>query len=202
MSTMPSTEIEAAVAGDQRVLLYGVIWDDYLRLLAMRGPDVRIPRIAYLDGEVELMSPGERHETVGTMIGRLLEIYAYVRDVPLYGMGSTTFRKRAKARGAEPDESYVLGRKPKPRPDLAIEVVVTSGGIDKLAIYAGLGVPEVWLWRRGSLQVHVLRGNRHRPAAASALLPDLDVELLASFVGHSDQHQAVVDYARRLRGED
>ena len=32
-------------------------------------------------------------------------------------------------------------------PDIAIEVVVTSGLVDKMAVYAGLGVPEVWLWR-------------------------------------------------------
>ena len=200
MPTMPSTEIETAVAGDQRVLLYGVTWDDYSRLLAMRGRDNSVPRIAYLEGEVELMSPGARHESVGTMIARLLEAYGLERNVPLIGMGRTTQRKRLRARGLEPDESYVLGSEPKARPDLAIEVVITSGGIDKLAVYQGLGVPEVWVWRRGRLRVHVLRGKGYHAQATSALLPDLDLELLAAFVERPDQHEAILEYLGRLRG--
>lgn len=39
-----------AFEGDQRVFLHGVSWQDYERLLAMRG-DASSPRIAYLAGE-------------------------------------------------------------------------------------------------------------------------------------------------------
>ena len=53
-------------------------------------------------------------------------------------------------RGVEPDECYVFGDAPDPeRPDLAIEVVWTRGGIDKREIYRALGVRELWFWRRG-----------------------------------------------------
>jgi hypothetical protein len=44
-------------------------------------------------------------------------------------------------RGVEPDECYVLGDVAEPaRPDLAIEVVWSSGGINELEIYRKLGV--------------------------------------------------------------
>lgn len=44
------------------------------------------------------------------------------------------------------DQSFSLGSV-KTIPDLSIEVVVTSGGVDKLARYQALGVPEVWFWQ-------------------------------------------------------
>jgi Uma2 family endonuclease len=201
MSAMPSTEIDSATARDHRVRLHGVTWDDYQRLLAMRGPKKGALRIAYLEGEVELMSPGERHESVGRMISRLLAIYALARRVPLNERGSTTWRRRLRARGVEADESYVLGSARKTRPDLAIEVVITSPGIDKLAIYHGLGVPEVWIWRSGRVRVHVFRRTRYRVQAKSELLPDLDLDLLLSFIDRQDQTEATADYWRALGGQ-
>ena len=85
------------------------------------------------------------------------------------------------------------------RPDLAIEVVWTSGGIDKLEIYARLGVGEVWFWRDGRIEVHVLRGGRHERATRSALLPDLDIDLLCSFLDRPTALQAVRAFRAALR---
>jgi Uma2 family endonuclease len=58
-----------------------------------------------------------------------------------------TFRKPAKERGLEPDECYVL-QTLRDVPDIAIEVAYRHGVIDKLHVYAGLGVKEVWLWEQ------------------------------------------------------
>lgn len=194
-----STELHGDDDLDQRVRLSGVPWQDYERLLEIRG-ERSVPRITYLQGELELMSPSERHEIVANMIGRLLEAYALERRLPLQAFGSTTWRKRAKQRGAEADKCYMLGLEPKRRPDLAIEVVVTSGGIDKLDVYAGLGVPEVWFWRRGGqFTIHVLRGARYATAARSALLPEIDLRLLARLVERHDQTRTVRLYLRLLR---
>jgi Uma2 family endonuclease len=68
-----------------------------------------------------------------------------------------TFRHEPKERGLEPGECYVVG-KPQAEgfPELAIEVVVTSGWINKLEVYSGLGVREVWLWADGRILVYVL----------------------------------------------
>jgi Uma2 family endonuclease len=179
------------------VLLHGVSWDVYVQL----GEDNPGLRLTYLDGELEIMSPSDHHELDKTMLARLLEAYADERDLELNGFGNTTFRKRAKKRGLEPDECYVLrplqGPLPR-RPDLAIEVVLTSWQIDKLEVYRGLGVPEVWVWRGGAIQVHVLGQDRYERRERSALLPELDLVRLASFVRRRDQVRAVREYRRGL----
>ena len=44
------------------------------------------------------------------------------------------------------DECYCLGELTE-IPDIALEIAITSGGIDKLSVYQGLGVTEVWFLR-------------------------------------------------------
>ena len=166
---------------DQHVCLHSVSWQDYERVLAIRG-ERTVPRITYLRGELELMSPSSRHEIVASAIRGLLYLWAVERNVPLLPFGSTTWKDQAAQRGAEADASYVLGDTPKEQPDLAIEVIVSSGGIRKLEIYRGLGVPEVWFWRRGRFTIHVLGDERYDVAAQSRLLPEVDIDLLARLV--------------------
>jgi Uma2 family endonuclease len=100
----------------------------------------------------------------------------------------------------EPDECYIVGAdQSRERPDLAIEVVWTSGGIDKLEIYARLGVGEVWFWKDGRIEVHVLRGGRYESARRSDLFPGLDVDLLCSFLDRPTALQAVRAFREALR---
>lgn len=120
---------------DHFVHLGGVSWQDYEHVLAMRG-DRSAPRIAYLDGVLEIMSPSIHHESVKSNVGRLLEVWMDERGFDYRKLGSWTLKKEESRKGADPDECYVLGddlEEPE-RPDLVIEVVWTHGGIDKLAI--------------------------------------------------------------------
>ena len=59
--------------------------------------------MTYLEGSLEIMSPSRRHEVEKKQIARLLELFCLERDIPLYGYGSTTFRKEEHERGLEPD---------------------------------------------------------------------------------------------------
>jgi len=145
------------------------------------------------------MSPSEEHEDKKKFIARLLETYCIERDVPLEGKGSTTYRREAAARGLEPDECYFLAPRRGPYPDLAIEVVIKSGGIDKLDVYRGLGVREVWFWEDDAFHLHALTDDGYVPITGSALVPELDFELLATFVRRTDQHRAVREFRDRLR---
>ena len=134
---------------DQRIVTYGVPWSHYETQLALRG-DASVPRMAYLEGTLELMSPSKEHERAKSSIGRLVEAYALERGVELSPYGAWTLKSAPKESGVEPDECYIVGSdQNKQLPDLAIEVVWTSGGIDKLEIYRRLGVGEVWFWRDG-----------------------------------------------------
>jgi Uma2 family endonuclease len=195
-STLPSK-----LKGEQRLLLHDVPWRDYLVLRDLL--DYPGLRMAYCEGALELMSPSEDHESKKTLIGRLVETYAIERDVPLEGLGSTTYRSEAVKRGLEPDECYFVGPRRGPYPDIAIEVAIQSGGIDKLEIYRGLGVLEVWFWESDAFHLYALsaRGDEsgYEKVRRSALVPGLDFEVLTAFVRREDQHQAVREFRDLVR---
>lgn len=187
-------------SADQRIVMYNVPWSAYEAQLALRG-DAPVPRVAYLDGAMELMSPSRDHERLKSYIGRLVEAYALQRDIDLSPYGAWTLGRAPKSSGLEPDECYIIGSDQRAeRPDLAIEVVWTSGGLDKLEIYRRLGVPEVWVWRGGVLYVHVLRGSAYEQVDRSEQLPGIDLALLASFLDYPTVIQAVKAYRAALRG--
>jgi Uma2 family endonuclease len=196
-ATIPAGEY--VPTADQRVVIHGVPWSHYEALLALRG-EAPSPRIAYLEGALELMTPSKDHERTKSFLGRLLEAYALEKGVDLSPYGSWTVRSASRQSGAEPDECYIVGPdQSRDRPDLAIEVVWTSGGIDKLDVYARLGVGEVWLWKDGRIETHVLRGGRYDAVPRSALFPDLDLPLLCSFLDRPTALQAVRAFREALR---
>jgi Uma2 family endonuclease len=73
-----------------------------------------------------------------------------------YRRGRLTQGQESDGARLEPDASYSIGPK-QPRPDLAIEITVTSGGINKLAIYGRSQIPEVWFWEDGTIEIYCLR---------------------------------------------
>jgi len=137
----------------QYLHLEGVSWELYEHLLKVVGD--RALRLTYDSGELEIMSPLAEDETAKKIIGRLIETLTEEWDIPLGALGSTTFRRKRRRKGLEPDECFyivnlraIAGKKrlslPKdPPPDLAVEVDVTSRSIPRLPIYAALEVPEV-----------------------------------------------------------
>jgi Uma2 family endonuclease len=184
---------------DHFVHLRGVAWADYRRILEVRG-ERSSPRIAFLEGTLELMTPSREHESIKSVIGCLVEVWCLERDVEFSTYGSWTLENEAVDRAVEPDECYVFGTVATPtRPDLAIEVIWTSGGLKKLEIYRKLGVREVWLWRRGKIEPHVLRGERYEATRASELLPELDLDQLATFLDRETTSRAIRDYRAALR---
>jgi Uma2 family endonuclease len=146
------------------------------------------------------MTPSRNHESIKSIIGCLVETWCLERGVEFSTYGSWTLKDAAVERGAEPDECYVFGTAAEPeRPDLAIEVVWTSGGIDKLDVYRKLGVREVWYWRRGTIQPYALRGEQYEAIERSELLADLDLAELATFVDRPTTSQAIRDYRAALQ---
>jgi Uma2 family endonuclease len=186
-------------AADQRIVLHRIPWDHYEAQVAVRG-EARVPRVFYLEGAMELMSPSEDHEKLRFYLGRLLEVYALENDIDFSGYGSWTLKSGPQEAGAEPDECYVVGPDPKKSvPDLAIEVVWTSGGLDKLEIYRRLGVPEVWFWIDGRIEVHVLGPRGYERTPRSGLFPGLDLDLLVTFLDQPIASRAIRAYRDALR---
>lgn len=184
---------------DHFVHLRGATWADFERVLEIRG-EHSAPRISYLDGTLEIMSPSKPHEGIKSMIGCLVEVWCLENEITFSTYGSWTLKDELKESGAEPDECYVFGRDASAeRPHLAIEVVWTSGGLDKLEIYRRLGVAEVWNWERGRLEVAVLRGERYELVPESTVLPGIDLDELASYIERPTTSDAIRGYQAALR---
>jgi Uma2 family endonuclease len=181
---------------DQRTLLHQIDWEQFEALLAMRG-DRAGPRLAYLDGELEFMSPSELHESLKTMWARLLEAWSEEANIELEGRGSWTLKTSPKKKGGlEPDECYFVGgRDRKKVPDLALEVVWTHGGLDRLEIYRRLGIREVWIWEGGEIQLYVLGRLAYEQRSRSELLPSVDIGLFLRCLKEPTQAKAL----KRLR---
>ncbi|WP_404784179.1 Uma2 family endonuclease [Altericista sp. CCNU0014] len=183
---------------EQRVLLSGVTWPQYESLLEIFGDRPGL-RLLYSEGMLEIFIPSSEHEMLKKVISRLLERYAEEVDIVIHGYGSTTFRSEAKAQGLEPDECYCVDTLKEERPDFAIEINLMSGGIDKLAIYQGLGVPEVLIWQNNALALYGLRGEIYQEVPCSQFFPGLDFGLLAQYVQPYNQPQAVKAFLEAIR---
>jgi Uma2 family endonuclease len=172
-------------------------WDTYLMLDELIGR--RGIRVRYNEGIIEIMSISPLHEKLKSRLGRFLEAYCRHKGVVYEMLGSTTQLQQGK-RAAEPDESYTFGPDQKATPDLVIEVALTSGGMDKLALWAGLGVPELWLWQNDSLHFFHLTGDRYAPANDSQFLPGFPVPLVTAAMAVAKGSEAVEEFTRGLVG--
>lgn len=187
---------------EQRLRLEGVSWQQYDALVNLFIDQFPALRMTYLEGILEIMSTSSEHERLKTIIARLIEAFAEEFDIDLNGYGAATFRKEAAKRGLEPDECYCFGVLDE-APDIAIEVVLSSGSIDKLAVYQGLNVQEVWFWENGKFDLYGLNGSKtsYDKLSTSQLLPPLDFSLLAQFVDASNQTQAVKAFRQAIRNQ-
>ena len=137
------------------LVLSGISWTQ-LETLETAFENVGGVRLSYCEGVLEIMNLSPEHEDAKRTISLLLESYLREKKIRFYSRGSATLSNPELGAKKEPDESYNIGTK-KAIPDLAIEIVVSSGGINKLKLYQCLGIPEVWFWEDGVLSIYQLQ---------------------------------------------
>ena len=150
-------------------------------------------RLSFLDGVLEIRRrSGEPQEIIKERIGALVEQYLLMAGFDFTPTGSMTLESETGKVKREADESYKLapGRR---LPDLAIEIVFSSGGIDKLEAYKRLKIPELWFWEDGLLEVYHLRGEgdglHYEKISSSEEVQGIDLDLLLrcmNMVNHVD----------------
>ncbi len=169
---------------EQRVLLHGSRWSTDAALVSdIAGRGVRL---TYDRGSLEIMSPSVEHEWVKRLIGRMVETLTLELAIPVRSGGSTPLKEELAERGLEPDECYyvdnelvVRGREDltlesDPPPDLAVEVEISRSALDRMGIYATLGVSEVWRCDGTHLRIERLRSDgAYEPCTHSVCFPDL-----------------------------
>jgi Uma2 family endonuclease len=161
------------------LVLSGIDWHTYTRLLWAFAERAGV-RLTYDRGELEIMSPLLEHDREDRFLGRLVVALTEELGLPIFSGGSVTMRRRRRRRGIEADESFwianaarMAGRRrlnlrTDPPPDLAIEVDVSHSSLDRLAVYAALGVPEVWRLEGDTLTFHVLGADGAYTAGATS----------------------------------
>jgi Uma2 family endonuclease len=175
---------------EQRLTLYGVSWPEYRRMLRAfsERPSVRM---TYDRGTLELMTLSLEHESLVRFFNLLILALTLEFGLPVRGGGSTTFERRRRRRGLEPDECYWIAHEPlvrgkdkidlrhDPPPDLALEVDVSYSTLNRMGIYAALGVPEVWRYDGRALSFHVLgpSGTYNVVANSQAMPPVASADL-------------------------
>ena len=175
---MTTTLTQAA----NRFLLKNISWQTYEALLKDLESQRGI-RLTYDRGLLEIMTPLAPHERNSRLIGRLVEALTEELNIEICSLGSLTCKREDLARGLEPDECYYIQNEPvirslelidlnqDPPPDLAIEIDITSSSINRLALYASLGVPEVWRYDGSRLIIYQLEGGEYRVCDRSSTFP-------------------------------
>jgi Uma2 family endonuclease len=151
--------------------------------------------LSFLDEVLEIRERlSAQHEIIKERLGALLECYLLMADFDFTPTGSMTLESESEKVKREADESYRLTAG-KGLPDLAIEIVVSSGGINKLEAYKRLNVPEVWFWEDGVLTLYHLNGEgeglNYAAIEQSVLLPQLNLELFRQCIVMTNHVEAV-----------
>lgn len=178
---MMQTSLLASPRRDRRLVYSSISWQQFQLIQAgfAQSPGIRL---AYYDSTIEILMPGREHEVFSRLISFLMGLFCLENAIEFEPTGSMT-QEREGVVSVQADESYCFGTS-KPIPDLAIEVVVTSGGPKKLQRYQALGVSEVWFWQDGRFSLYRLRDGQYEKSDRSEIpeLTTLDIDLLTRCV--------------------
>lgn len=192
-TTTTATQIRPSLV-DHCVELRGIDWNGYLTMLRLRGEYSR-PKFIYLDGTLYMMSPSFLHERLKERLGIFVIEVVVGLDIPCIPSGETTFRRRSKRGGVEPDKSFYLANealvrgkddlhlRTDPPPDLAVEAVHTHDASPALTVLKRFRVPEIWVGDEDGVRILVRRANgRYLDSKTSAAFPILSALEIAEWV--------------------
>ncbi|HEY9803794.1 MAG TPA: Uma2 family endonuclease [Leptolyngbyaceae cyanobacterium] len=185
---------------EKLVTLKDVSWEQF-KGIEGHLQDNHSVKLTYLSGVLEIMSPvGDKHEKVKRTLGLLLETYMRELGIRFYARGGFTLEEPGYASGT-PDESYSIGTE-KEIPDIVLEIIVTSGTINRKELYKPKKVPEVWFWKSNSLKIFSLNNSgEYEKVNRSRFFPSLDPALLLDYIAMPDQYDAVAEFQQVIRNQ-
>jgi Uma2 family endonuclease len=184
---------------EQRVIFHHLTWDRYQQILQALG-EHRSSRLIYDRGTLEITMPLEEHEFLVRMIDLFVRILATTYLGQIKTMGSTTLNYPHIDRGAEPDNAYYLQNQPKvkgrtvdfsqdPPPDLMVEVDINHSTINKLALYAAIGIPELWQFNGEELRIYELTAQGYQELETSPSFPGVSKDRLYQFLAEARENE-------------
>ena len=178
------------------LILTEVPWTEYEQLLAELGEGYAF-RVSYDRGRLQIETPSAKHEKYKDLILRLADLAADELGCDLDSFGSTTFKREQLAKGAEPDTCFYVQHAASvtgkdridlgidPAPDVVVEIDVAHDSTGKFAIYASLGVPELWRYDERRLEIYDLTDRGYVEAPGSRAFPALTGDVLSRFLERS-----------------
>ncbi len=182
------------VHGDQRIVFRMVEWRAYHSLSEAIGEGQHV-RLAYDGKDLEIMVTSNVHENWKELLIKIVNAVTLGLNIDYVSCGETTWK--TELRGLQADLSYYFDREKiqaardalvrkstdpadYPRPDLAIEIDMSSPQIDRPSIYADLGVVEVWRYIKGPKLIieHLQADGSYAPLEASRFLRVRAVDIL------------------------
>jgi Uma2 family endonuclease len=186
-------------ATDQVVVVKGS-WAKF-KLIQQGCEESSNVRVSYFDGTIEIVMPSRAHEIFSGAFHLLLSLYLAHLDIECLATGSADQEAEGTA-AVQPDQSYCIDGV-KAIPDLSVEVVFSSGGINKLARYQAIGMPEVWFWEDGVLALYHLRSSGYEQVERSELpgLKELDLTIFKRclLIGETSTTNAIKEFTTYLQ---
>lgn len=173
-----------------------VSWDDYEDLLDSLNERPGL-RVSYNQGRLEIMSPLPEHEEFKELFLRIAHIVSEEFGILLETRGATTYRRKRKAKGVEPDTSFyvqnaaaLIGKRTidlniDPPPDVVVEIDITSESEGKFPIYAAFGVPEIWRYDGQQAWMYQLVEQGYVEIESSLAFPILTPPVIADVIEQS-----------------
>jgi Uma2 family endonuclease len=196
-------------SAEQQVILRGISWETYERLLAEHLEESGI-HFTYDCGALEIMVLSARHERPNRVLATLVEVLAEEMGVDLERLGSVTLKRADLLKGFEADSCFYIQRVSAiagrdeielgtdPPPDLVIEVDITSPSLQKLPIFAAVGIPEVWRYDGRAVTILRLEGDHYAEAGRSSAFPVATGQALTRLVTESREVRST-KWLRRVR---
>jgi Uma2 family endonuclease len=221
MSTQIISQAEAIVEmidrmpADSLLIQHDVSWNDYEELLQTVGERPGL-HISFSDGTLQVMTLSFKHEIYVRLIERMIDRLSSRLRIKVLSYGSATMKKQRDQKGAEPDACFyvqsaeLVGRKEEidinvdPPPDVVVEIDLHHESISKSAIYASLGVPELWRYDGDSLTIYRLHEEHYVASEVSASLPVLTAVVLSEFLARipkEDQYEILSAFEEWLKGQ-
>ena len=199
---------------EEIVHLSGISWHTYESLLDELSINRRL-RLTYYRGNLEIMVPSPEHERYKEITGRFVETLAEELGLDIDPLGSTTF-KQSELTGVEPDKCFYIKNvnsiqgktrinlQVDPPPDLVVEIDITSSSKNRFAVYAEMGVPEIWRYDGKVFTINILENNKYIVVEESLAFPNLPLTEISNFLknaGSKKYFELVKEFRDWVRGK-
>lgn len=185
--------METVLEKTQTVVLHNISWNSY-KTISDTLQNETPAHFTFDRGKLEIMVLSLKHENLKKILAMLFERLSEFLEIEIFAGGSTTFQRQDLERGFEPDECYYIknasvmrGKNEvnldiDPPPDLTIEIDIKHSSLNRMSIFAAIGISEVWRYDGENLFIYLLENGEYRISQTSSVLKTVESRRLENLV--------------------